>query len=78
MLTDLPNLAALGHAIVIGVSRKSMIARLTGAQVKDRLPGSLAALTPVTTIPQSVVRVHDPRATLQFLEILITLEEARR
>ncbi|RLE22611.1 MAG: dihydropteroate synthase [Acidobacteria bacterium] len=78
LLADLPDLAALGHAIVIGVSRKSMIARLTSAQVKDRLPGSLAALTPVTTIPQSVVRVHDPRETLQFLEVLTVLEEARR
>lgn len=78
LLTDMPNLAALGYAIVIGVSRKSMIGRLTGAKVEDRLPGSLAALTSVTAIPQSVVRVHDPRETLQFLEILTVLEEARR
>ncbi len=78
LLADLPDLAALGHAIVLGVSRKSMIGRLTNAKVEDRLPGSLAALTPAVSLPQSIVRVHDPRATLQFLEVLITLEEARR
>ncbi len=78
LLTTLPDLGALGHAIVVGVSRKSMIGRLTGADVEDRLPGSLAALTPAITLPQSIVRVHDPQATLQFLEVLITLEEARR
>ena len=78
LLADVPDLATLGHAIVLGVSRKSMIGRLTRAKVEDRLPGSLAALTPAIAIPQSVVRVHDPHATLQFLEVLITLEEARR
>jgi len=78
LLADLPDLAALGHPIVVGVSRKSMIGRMTSAKVEDRLPGSLAALTPVITVPQSIVRVHDPQATLQFLEVLITLEEARR
>ncbi len=78
LLADVPDLAALGHAIVLGVSRKSMIGRLTRAKVEDRLPGSLAALTPAVSIPQSIVRVHDPQATLQFLEVLITLEEARR
>lgn len=78
LLADLPNLAALGHPIVLGVSRKSMIGRLTGAEVDDRLPGSLAALTPTIGLPRVIVRVHDLRPTLQFLKILAAIEEAHQ
>ncbi len=78
LLADLPDLAALGHPIVLGVSRKSMIGRLTGAEVDDRLPGSLAALTPTIGLPRVIVRVHDPRPTLQFLKILAAIEEAHQ
>ncbi len=78
LLADLPDLAALGHPIVLGVSRKSLIGRLTGAEVDDRLPGSLAALMPTIGLPRVVVRVHDPRPTLQFLKILAAINEAQR
>jgi len=78
LVAGLPDLAALGHAIVVGVSRKSMIGRLTGAEVEDRLPGSLAALTPTIALSRVIVRVHDPRPTRQFLEMLAAIEEARR
>ncbi len=77
LLADVPDLAALGHPIVLGVSRKSLIGGLTGAQVDDRLPGSLAALTPSIVLPRVIVRVHDPRPTLQFLKILAAIKEAR-
>jgi dihydropteroate synthase len=78
LLAALPDLAALGHPVVVGVSRKSLIGRLTGADTGDRLPGSLAALTPAVSLPQSVVRVHDVRQTLQFLKVLTAIEEAGR
>jgi dihydropteroate synthase len=78
LLAALPDLAALGHPVVVGVSRKSLIGRLTGADIGDRLPGSLAALTPSVSLPQAVVRVHDVRQTLQFLKVLAAIEEAGR
>lgn len=77
LLADVPDLAALGHPIVLGVSRKSLIGRLTGAEVDDRLPGSLAGLTPTIGLPRVIVRVHDPRPTLQFLKILAAIKEAQ-
>ena len=70
-------IATHGHPVVIGPSRKSFIGRLTGASVDDRLPGTLAALTPAAGISLSVVRVHDPAAARQFLEILTRLREAQ-
>ena len=77
LLAGLSDLAAMGFPVVVGASRKSMISRLTGAQLGDRLPGSLAALTPAVTLPRAVVRVHDVRPTLQFLQVLTAIEEVR-
>lgn len=69
LLRALAHLAALGFALVLGVSRKSFIGQLTGAAVGERLPGSLAALLPALGCPQVVVRVHDVAATKQFLQV---------
>lgn len=69
LLQALPDLAALGFPLLLGVSRKSFIGHLTGASVHERLPGSLAALLPALSCPEVVVRVHDVAATRQFLEV---------
>lgn len=69
LLRALPDLAALGFPLVLGVSRKSFIGHLTGAGVHERLPGSLAALLPALFCPAVVVRVHDVAATQQFLQV---------
>jgi dihydropteroate synthase len=78
LLAALPELAALGHPVVIGASRKSFIGQLTGADVANRLPGSLAALIPAVGLQRVVVRVHETAATVQFLEMATNLHEARR
>lgn len=75
LLAALPDLASVGHPVVVGPSNKSFIGRLTGAKVGDRLPGTLAALWPAVGIPRAVVRVHDASATIQFLEIATRLHE---
>ena len=76
LLRALPDLAALGHPIVVGASRKSFIGALTGAGVANRLPGSLAALRRVSDLPAAVVRVHDVAATVQYLEVVAALAGA--
>jgi dihydropteroate synthase len=76
LLAALPDLAAVGHPVLIGPSNKSFIGRLTGAEVEDRLPGTLAALLPAVGIDRAVVRVHDASAAVQFLEIASRLHEA--
>ena len=65
-----------GHPVLVGPSSKSFIGRLTGAEVDDRLPGTLAALMPAVGIDRAVVRVHDAAAAVQFLEIASRLHEA--
>jgi len=76
LLAAMPEFADLGHPLLVGASRKSFIGRLTGAEVDQRLPGSLAALIPTIGLPQTVVRVHDPAPTVQFLEVAASLREA--
>lgn len=76
LLAAVPDLAALGHPVVVGASRKSFIGRLTGAVVHDRLPGSLAALLPTLGLPRLAVRVHDVAATHQFLSIAAAVRSA--
>ncbi len=76
LLAAAGDLAALGHPIVVGASRKSFIGALTGAEVTDRLPGSLAALVAVAGFERVIVRVHDVAATVQFLVTLAALRGA--
>lgn len=76
LLAAIGDLAAFGYPIVVGVSRKSFIGALTGADVSARLPGSLAALVPATACERVVVRAHDVAATVQFLLLLAALQGA--
>ncbi len=76
LLAALPELAELGHPVLVGASRKSFIGDISGADVATRLPGSLAALIPTIRLPRVVVRVHDPRPSVQFLEVASRLAEA--
>lgn len=59
----------LGCPILLGVSRKKMIGRLTGAEVGDRLPGSLALALHGLAQGVQIVRVHDVAATVQAVRV---------
>ena len=76
LLAALPDLAAVGHPVLVGPSSKSFIGRLTGAKIGERLPGTLAAILPAIGLDRAVVRVHDASAAVQFLKIASRLHEA--
>jgi dihydropteroate synthase len=79
LLRRLPELAALGFPIVLGVSRKRFIAAIdrTAASADDRLGGSLAAALLGARCGAAVLRVHDVRETVQALAVqAATLEAA--
>jgi len=69
LLGHLNELAALGHPVVVGVSRKSFIERIAGAEAADRLPGSLAAAILAVAKGAQIVRAHDVRATVQATRV---------
>jgi dihydropteroate synthase len=70
LLQRLPELASLRRPIVIGVSRKSFLATLTGeADPRRRLPGSLVAGLFALSRGAAMLRVHDVAETVQAIAI---------
>jgi dihydropteroate synthase len=59
LLRRLGEFVDLGHAVVIGTSRKSFLGAVTGREVADRLPGTIATNVLALERGASVFRVHD-------------------
>lgn len=70
LLRRLPEIAALGLPVLVGISRKSMIGLLSGAPVEQRVHGSVAAALLAAQRGAAVLRVHDVAATAQALAVL--------
>lgn len=59
----------LGAGILFGVSRKSMIGRLLGRELSDRLPGSLAFAMAALQGGAKILRVHDVAPTVDIVKV---------
>jgi dihydropteroate synthase len=59
LLKNLKVLRSLGHPVLVGVSRKSFIGKLTNRTVEQRLSGSIAALAACVMQGADIIRVHD-------------------
>jgi dihydropteroate synthase len=70
ILAQLGVYHALGCAVLIGVSRKSFIARVCdGEPPRERLGGSLAAGLAAIQRNAHILRVHDVAATRQAMRV---------
>ncbi len=69
LLQGLRGVEALGYPVLVGLSRKSMIGKLLGAQVNERLPGSLALATVAVLHGASIVRAHDVKETVDAVRL---------
>jgi dihydropteroate synthase len=70
ILSRLALFHGLGCPLLIGVSRKSLIAALShGEPPEDRLPGSLAAELCALSQGAQILRVHDVAATAQAVAV---------
>jgi len=74
LLRGLSLLHGLGCPIMLGVSRKKMIGRLSGAEVAHRLPGSLALALHGLSQGVQLLRVHDVAATVQAMRVWEALQ----
>jgi dihydropteroate synthase len=75
LLRRLPELAALGYPLLVGLSRKSMIGTLLGGKPADeRVQGSVAAAVIAVQNGASIVRVHDVAPTVEALKIAMALK----
>jgi dihydropteroate synthase len=69
LLSELKKLTELGVPVLAGLSRKSMLGALTGQEVTQRLPASVAAALIAVQRGASIVRVHDVRETVDALKV---------
>ncbi len=70
LLARLPLLLCLGCPLLLGVSRKSFIGRISGVpEPRGRLAGSLAAALFVLSRGASILRVHDVADTIQAVRL---------
>ena len=71
-------LKALGRPVLLGVSRKSTIGRVTGQAVAaERLAGSIAAGLAGVAVGADALRVHDVAPHIQALKMWRAIQEGR-
>jgi len=69
LLQALPCLVDRGYPVLVGLSRKSMLGKITGRGVGQRLAGSLAVALLALQGGSAILRVHDVAETLDVLKI---------
>jgi dihydropteroate synthase len=69
LLRGLGQLADLGRPLLVGLSRKSMLQKLTGRAVGDRLAGSVALATLAVLHGARIIRAHDVAAALDAVRV---------
>ena len=78
VLNRLDALADLGAPLLVGVSRKAFIGRLTGHDAPDaRLAGSLAATAVAVYNGAAMIRTHDVAATRDAVRVAEAIRAAR-
>ena len=70
LLRHLRELGSAGLPVLVGVSRKSLVGKLTGRAEGERLPGSVVLAVMAALEGASIVRAHDVAATVEALKIV--------
>jgi dihydropteroate synthase len=70
LLRRLPELAALGSPLLLGVSRKSFIGRILGQGVEGRLHGGLALAALCVQLGARIIRTHDVAPTVEAVRVV--------
>ena len=69
LLKKLNNFIGLQQPILVGLSRKSMIASATNRSVENRLAGSIVATSFALLGGASIIRTHDVAATMDAIRV---------
>lgn len=73
LLQGLPHLSELGFPLLVGFSRKSMIEKLIGRSVDERMPASLALAVLAVERGAGIIRTHDVAATVDAVAMAVAL-----
>ena len=76
LLKRLPEVAALGQPVLVGLSRKSMIASVIDRDTTQRMPASLALAVLAMTGGAHILRVHDVGETMDAVAMMTAFAEA--
>jgi dihydropteroate synthase len=69
MLADFEQFSQLGYPVLAGISRKSMLGKLTGRDTNDRVAPSVAAAIMAADRGARIIRVHDVQETVDALKL---------
>jgi dihydropteroate synthase len=69
LIRRLDEIVAIGRPVAIGTSRKSFLGKLTGRDVAERLPGTIATNVLAYERGASVFRVHDVAEVADALKV---------
>jgi dihydropteroate synthase len=69
MLTEFDQFSQLGYPVLAGISRKSMLGKLTGRDTNERVAPSIAAAILAADRGARIIRVHDVPETVDALKI---------
>lgn len=67
LLAALRSFTTYGRPLLLGVSRKSFLGKISGADVKERLPSALACSSLARGAGVQLFRTHDVKETVQAL-----------
>jgi dihydropteroate synthase len=77
LLAHLDFYKSQGRPLLLGVSRKSFIGKLLGADIEARLPASLACAVWAAHAGAGIIRTHDVAATAQALRMMEAVQARR-
>ena len=78
LFSGLTAVAVDGLPVLAGLSRKSMLGAITGREVGERLPASIAAAVIAAQKGAKIIRVHDVAATCDALAIWTAVEQGEK
>lgn len=70
IIENLPQLKSLGFSVLMGISRKSFLKKITGQPTTHLLPATLAMNTKMILSQVDIIRVHDVAEHKQILDCL--------
>ena len=76
MLADFESFSDLDYPVLAGISRKSMIGKITGKETNERVAPSIAAAIMAADRGAKIVRVHDVSETVDALKLWEAVQDA--
>lgn len=76
LLSRLEVLVRHGRPVVVGLSRKSFLGKLTGRETSERLAGSLAGMVYAVIRGATIMRVHDVRESVDAARVVAALNRS--